>query len=314
MFQSQGDPFVGDSSNGPFGWDWSSQISDAVAYSAINGFEIVERMRAEADALDGKRSVYDPIMNIHSNVPDEGEQKAKAILNEAANQLEQYLNDLGSDGMCSEQELQKFWEEAKIFNGADISNQMRNIPSRPGNHDQRKACKEAADKFKIYVNDLGTDGKCSVKDVDQFFKKFLSKYDNKYQACEAVLDEFGDLIEEHETTPEERDALIRSFGLAGGIGGTFGSLYEIAEKRAAKMAISLTRLSKLTGFGYVFGVFGNLLMESRSFSIEAGKFNHESGHDHYDNSIQPGNPCGDGIEECDLHDDGTLPDNCHCVD
>ena len=218
-------------------------IGDFAEIRHINGLETVEQLRSKADALDGKRTVYTPgaFGWDYTNVPAEWELREKAYLNEAADQLEQYLKDLGSDGMCSEQELKTFWEEAKIHNGADIVQQMRqnakyaphnqekaikeiaakleqyvnslgsdgmcsnndlqkfwqeerflngadiaygmrHVAKRPGNHDLMKAFKEAAPKFEQYLNDLGTNGKCSNKDVEQFFEKYLSEYENPYQA------------------------------------------------------------------------------------------------------------------------------------
>ena len=229
-------------------------IGDFAEIRHINGLETVEQLRSKADALDGKRTVYTPgaFGWDYTNVPAEWELREKAYLNEAADQLEQYLKDLGSDGMCSEQELKTFWEEAKIHNGADIAqqmrqnakyaphnqekaikeiaakleeyvnslgtngicsnndlqkfwqeerfldgadiaHQMRHMPARPGNHDLRGAFKEAADKFEIYLNDLGTNGKCSNKDVDQFFEKFLSEDENTYQASQANRDQLAAL-------------------------------------------------------------------------------------------------------------------------
>jgi hypothetical protein len=69
-------------------------------------------------------------------------------------------------------------------------------------------------------------------------------------------------------TQEEKDALLRSFCLAGVIGGSLGSTYEIAEIKAAMKAINLTRLANIFSFGYLFGVMGNLFMESINFSNE----------------------------------------------
>jgi hypothetical protein len=46
---------------------------------------------------------------------------------------------------------------------------------------------EAVPIFEQYLDGLGTDGMCSIKDVDLFFQKFLSDYDNPYQASEVTI-------------------------------------------------------------------------------------------------------------------------------
>jgi hypothetical protein len=199
-----------------------------------NGLKIVEQLRSQADTLDGERIVIfdDGWGGTVGRVHDEDELIEKATLNEAANQLEQYLIELGSDGMFSDSEREKFWEEARYLNGADIVDQMRNNAANKkitaeleryinnlgtdamcsnrdlqkfweeeryidsadivhqmrneGNNDLKEAFSAAAPKFEQYVDDLGTDGKCSIKDVGQFFKTFLSEYENPYQASEVI--------------------------------------------------------------------------------------------------------------------------------
>ena len=264
--------------------------------SRINGFEIVEQMRAEADALDGKREVryIDFAGYSYTSVPDEGELKAKAILNEAAEQLEQYLNDLGSDGMCSEQELQKFWEESKIFNGADIAQQMRH-DAKYAPQNQRTALKETAAKFEQYLNDVGTDGKCSNKDVDQFCKKFLSEDENPYQASEAVRGHMNAYVNE---TKES----INWGELATGALSTFDGLAMLATAFGVTVGTAILAGALAVPIGlmmaplWVGGVLD--IKESVHHIVEAlepsrpneGHNNtHESDHNHWNNNTNGSN-------------------------
>jgi hypothetical protein len=445
-FQSQGDPSVGDSSDGPFGWDWSSQISDAVAYSAINGFEIVEQLRAEADALDGKRTVryVDAFGWGYSDVPDEGEQKAKAALNEAANQLEQYLNDLGSDGMCSEPEIQKFWEEANIINGADIvadiigdfaeirhidgleiveqlrskadaldgkrevryigfsgysytsvpdegelkekailiesANQLEQYLKDLGNggmcseqelqkfweeakiHNfadtvaqmrddakylangfQKEALQQTAAKFEQYVNDLGTDCMFSNQDAEQFYEKFLSEDENPYQASDEIRASvtIGSVTHSDHSWDDISSETTRSCLVVAATGAiaTGECINAAVAPNPASIAICI---GSLAAYGIAAWACSDGLKDDLPpppdihfpstvtrchFNPETGEVTgctpingehinntHESDNDHYGNSTQPGCPCGDGIEECDINPNTDAEENCHCTD